>query len=117
MTASRLSTVSSISAKATDYHNSAVSLEMGTKLWRDASEPISAGYVVIGWYHSHPHLGAFFSGTDRKTQRAFFNHHYSLGWVIDPFRDEQQVFCGAECEEYRYPLLVVNHELEVVPDP
>ena len=117
MTASRLSTVSSISAKATDYHNSAVSLEMGTKLWRDASEPISAGYVVIGWYHSHPHLGAFFSGTDRKTQRAFFNHHYSLGWVIDPFRDEQQVFCGAECEEYRSPLLVVNHELEVVPDP
>lgn len=90
-----------------DNRNSAVSLEMGTKLWCQANDSISAGNIVIGWYHSHPNLGAFFSETDRRTQRAFFNHHYSLGWVIDPFRGEQQVFCGAESEEYRHPVLLL----------
>ncbi len=42
--------------------------------------------MVVGWYHSHPNLGAFFSGTDRATQRAFFNRPYSVGLVVDPVR-------------------------------
>jgi proteasome lid subunit RPN8/RPN11 len=69
--------------------------------------------TVVGWYHSHPNLGAFFSGTDRGTQRAFFNHSYSVGWVIDPFRDERKLFVGRDSEEYRPSLLVLNHGLEM----
>ncbi|MCG3201208.1 MAG: hypothetical protein NFCOHLIN_01074 [Gammaproteobacteria bacterium] len=55
--------------------------------------------MVVGWFHSHPNLGAFFSGTDRSTQRKFFGHEYSLGYVIDPIRDEHAYFLGADSEE------------------
>jgi hypothetical protein len=47
----------------------------------------------------NPGLGAFFSETDRKTQRAFFNHAYCLGWVIDPASDDEKWFLGARCEQ------------------
>lgn len=86
------------------FSNSAVSLEMGTEIWSRASQRTVNGVMVVGWYHSHPNLGAFFSGTDRRTQAAFFQQPYSVGWVIDPFRREERVFMGAESEEYLPPL-------------
>jgi hypothetical protein len=52
--------------------------------------------MVVGWYHSHPNLGAFFSGTDRKTQRSFFSQRYSLGLVADPVRSEEAWFVGPD---------------------
>jgi proteasome lid subunit RPN8/RPN11 len=77
-----------------------VSLRMDTEVWdraRDKAE--SASLIVVGWYHSHPNLGAFFSGTDRRTQAAFFNHSYSVGLVVDPVRQEEKWFLGANAEE------------------
>lgn len=68
-----------------DYASTSVSLQLGTSVWDKARNRIGDGRLVIGWYHSHPHLGAFFSGTDRRTQRAFFAHPYSIGWVVDPY--------------------------------
>lgn len=93
------------------YRNSPVSLMMGTEVWGCASEHFLAGSIVVGWYHSHPKLGAFFSATDRKTQRAFFGHDYSLGWVIDPFRNEQKVFCGADAQEYPHEIVELDGDL------
>ncbi len=93
--------------------NSPVSLEMSTDIWDRVNEQVSEEIIVVGWYHSHPNLGAYFSGTDRRTQRAFFNHLYSIGWVIDPFRNEDKVFVGMDAEEYQAALLVMNHELEI----
>lgn len=93
--------------------NSPVSLEMSTEIWNRVNEQLSDKKIVIGWYHSHPNIGAFFSSTDRKTQRSFFNHPYSLGWVIDPFRNESKVYVGMDSEEYQSALLVLKHELEV----
>ena len=29
--------------------------------------------------------------------RAFFNHPYSVGWVIDPLRGDEALFLGADC--------------------
>jgi Prokaryotic homologs of the JAB domain len=98
-------TVLTDSIPSRDYRNSSVSLEMGTEIWNRLNDQAAAGKVVVGWYHSHPNLGAFFSGTDRRTQRAFFNHHYSIGWVIDRFRDQQKVFCGGESDEYQHCIL------------
>lgn len=95
------------------YRNSSVSLEMGTEIWGRINERASDHLIVAGWYHSHPNLGAFFSGTDRRTQRAFFSHPYSVGWVIDPFRHEEKVFVGEDSEEYQPSLLVIDHELEM----
>ncbi len=78
---------------------SPVSLSMPTAVWDAAREQLQPGETVVGWYHSHPNIGAFFSGTDRRTQAAFFNHPHSLGWVIDPVRREQAWFAGAQAEE------------------
>jgi proteasome lid subunit RPN8/RPN11 len=93
------------------YRNSSVSLEMGTEIWGRINERLSEDQIVVGWYHSHPNLGAFFSGTDRRTQKAFFYHRYSVGWVIDPIRDEQKIFIGSESDEYHLPFLVIDHGL------
>jgi proteasome lid subunit RPN8/RPN11 len=60
---------------------------------------LQPGEVVVGWFHSHPDLGAFFSGTDRRTQAGFFHHPFSLGWVVDPVRGEQAWFCGPHSVE------------------
>lgn len=72
------------------------SLQMEPELWGRAASYLEQGLVVVGWYHSHPNLGAFFSSTDRRTQQSFFRHDYSLGLVIDPFRDEEAWFLGKD---------------------
>jgi hypothetical protein len=73
-----------------------VSLALGTEVWDDARPLLDAGLAVVGWVHSHPGLGAFFSGTDRRTQRAFFAQPWQVGAVIDPVRHEEAWFRGAE---------------------
>jgi proteasome lid subunit RPN8/RPN11 len=79
-----------------DFDSTGMSLRMEAGVWSDARARLGARELVVGWYHSHPDLGAFFSGTDRRTQRAFFPHAYSVGWVVDPLRGEAAVFVGAE---------------------
>jgi hypothetical protein len=78
------------------FRSTSVSLAMGTELWARASDALSSGLMVVGWYHSHPGLGAFFSGTDRRTQRAFFGRRYNVGLVVDPCRREEAWFAGPD---------------------
>jgi proteasome lid subunit RPN8/RPN11 len=80
---------------AVDFSSSGVSLRMEAGVWDRARQALEPGELVVGWFHSHPGLGAFFSETDRRTQAAFFAHAFSVGWVIDPFRDEEAWFLGA----------------------
>jgi proteasome lid subunit RPN8/RPN11 len=82
-----------------DYQNSSVSLRMGTEVWNRASALLQTGLMIVGWYHSHPNLGVFFSGTDRATQAAFFNSPYALGLVLDPIRKERKCFFGGSSQE------------------
>ena len=86
------------SVAADEFLGSGVSLRMESGLWETARAARGPMEIVVGWYHSHPGLGAFFSHTDRRTQAAFFNQPYSVGWVIDPFNSEQAVFIGANAE-------------------
>ncbi len=86
------------SAAAEASEGTAFSLRMGTEIWRAAQSLLAPGLLIVGWYHSHPGLTAFFSDTDRQTQRAFFHHPYSVGWVIDPLRGEEALFLGADCK-------------------
>lgn len=81
---------------ATDFASSGVSLRMASRVWEDARTRLGPAELVVGWYHSHPGLGAFFSHTDRRTQRAFFPHAYSVGWVVDPIAGESAWFVGPE---------------------
>jgi proteasome lid subunit RPN8/RPN11 len=78
------------------FEGTGVSLALGTALWDDARPLLDAGLVVVGWVHSHPDLGAFFSGTDRRTQRAFFAQPWQFGLCIDPVRGEEAWFHGAD---------------------
>jgi proteasome lid subunit RPN8/RPN11 len=79
--------------------SSPVSLRMATDVWESARLISGDQRSVIGWYHSHPDLGAFFSGTDRRTQRAFFNQPQGLALVVDPVRNEHKWFIGKDSDE------------------
>ncbi|MGE0312475.1 MAG: Mov34/MPN/PAD-1 family protein [Lautropia sp.] len=74
-----------------------VSLRMGTSVWQAAQRAMAPGERIVGWYHSHPGLTAFFSETDRRTQRAFFAHPWSIGWVVDPWLGDEAFFIGPDC--------------------
>ena len=80
---------------AQESDGTGVSLRMGTSVWQQAQAALDDGDRIIGWYHSHPGLTAFFSDTDRRTQAAFFAHDYSVGWVIDPLLNDEALFIGA----------------------
>ncbi|MBX7198092.1 MAG: Mov34/MPN/PAD-1 family protein [Rhodospirillaceae bacterium] len=84
----------SVPSQAFDSTN--VSLRMEAEVWTAARPFLDKGDIVLGWYHSHPDLGAFFSDTDRTTQRAFFRQPYSLGIVIDPVRQEMKAYLGPD---------------------
>ncbi len=81
---------------ALDDTGDAISLRMEARVWDAARAAMRGGERVVGWFHSHPDIGAFFSGTDRRTQAAFFAQAFSVGWVIDPVRGEEAWFLGAE---------------------
>ncbi len=82
-----------------------ISLSMPPSVWTAARQAQHESQVILGWYHSHPDIGAFFSATDRKTQSAFFNQAWSLGWVIDPIRAEQAWFVGPKSQALESDLL------------
>jgi proteasome lid subunit RPN8/RPN11 len=81
---------------ALDFASSGISLRMESGVWERARAALRPFEMIVGWYHSHPGLGAFFSATDRRTQAAFFPHPYSVGWVLDPVLDDEAFFVGRE---------------------
>jgi proteasome lid subunit RPN8/RPN11 len=81
---------------ALDFSSSGISLRMESGVWERARLAPRPLELIVGWYHSHPGLGAFFSATDRRTQAAFFQHPYSIGWVVDPVLDDEMFFVGRE---------------------
>jgi|GEM_PF-1236063 len=77
---------------STGYH-----LEFTSDSWLGIMQQAKAEHPqenIVGWYHSHPNLGVFMSGTDMRTQRAFFHHPWSLSIVCDPVREEIGFFLG-----------------------
>lgn len=56
------------------------------------------GYFSVGWYHSHPGHGVFLSGQDMTIVRSIYNSDWHVAWVIDPVREEEAFFQGAEGE-------------------
>ena len=53
---------------------------------------------LVGWYHTHPGFGAFFSEHDRFIQRNFFAGLGQVGVVVDPGREEVAAFETVEGE-------------------
>lgn len=73
-----------------------VFLTVAPEVWTYANSKLLDDTLIVGWYHSHPNLGAFYSSTDKETQRNVFFHPYSLGVVIDPIRVEEMWHLGKD---------------------
>ncbi len=58
----------------------------------DTREKKGEEYFIIGWYHSHPGHGCFFSHTDIHTQKTMFKKKHQIGIVIDPLHNELAVY-------------------------
>ena len=63
-----------------------------------AIRQLPAGATVVGWFHTHPGLGIFLSGTDRHTQRTCFRESWHVAVVLDPNEGSMGVFTGPEGE-------------------
>jgi proteasome lid subunit RPN8/RPN11 len=81
------------STHATQIHV-AMSRQSWPGLWSllDAS----AATTLLGWAHSHPGHGAFFSAEDRRTQALWFTRPWHLGIVLDSVTHAIAGFCGPD---------------------
>lgn len=52
------------------------------------------GSVIVGWYHSHPGFGVFYSAYDSFIQKHFFGEPWQVGIVIDPSDSSRGVFAN-----------------------
>lgn len=70
---------------------------------------------IVGWYHSHPNLGVFMSGTDMRTQQAFFYHPWCLSIVCDPATGDIGYFLGPNAIPLR-PVTFTSKKEEYSPE-
>ena len=63
---------------------------------------------IVGWYHSHPGFGVFYSEHDRFIQRHFFSGEGQLGIVIDPQRPALAAFECRDGEVEQLPGLLLT---------
>ena len=61
--------------------------------------------TIVGWFHTHPGLGVFMSGTDRQTQRNFFSQPWQVSLVVDPRTEDIGFFAGEASEQVRHILI------------
>ncbi len=55
-------------------------------------ERVRGDRILVGWYHSHPRLGIFLSGTDVQNFRLYHSDAYQLAIVVDPSKTKAQDF-------------------------
>lgn len=111
-----LVTVITHAAAGHGARSGAASLEIGTEAWSSILADANGATVddpVVGWYHSHPGLGVFLSGVDRRTQQAHFPHEWSVALVVDPVSDRIGAFTGPNGASAA--LIRTNGEGERVP--
>ncbi len=53
---------------------------------------------LVAWYHTHPNLGVFLSGTDKQTKQITYPLWYQVAIVIDPVKKEIGFFYGQKQE-------------------
>jgi proteasome lid subunit RPN8/RPN11 len=51
-----------------------------------------AGLDIVGWFHTHPGLGVFYSSDDVVVHSAAFTMPWHVGLVVDPLRSEAAYF-------------------------
>lgn len=64
----------------------------------DEKEGKYRGKDVLGWYHSHPSMGAFLSPNDVEVHKNRFVSPWTVALVIDPNRKTGGFFCWRDGE-------------------
>ncbi|MDS1345194.1 Mov34/MPN/PAD-1 family protein [Planktothrix agardhii] len=98
---------------------SGVHLEFTSDSWQDIISYARSQHPqenIVGWYHSHPNLGVFMSGTDMNTQRAFFYHPWCLSIVRDPVRNSTGYFLGEQARSVM-PTIIPGIQQQRPPIP
>jgi proteasome lid subunit RPN8/RPN11 len=67
----------------TPFDSSSLQISFTESAWKQAEEEIPAPKVCLGWYHTHPFQGIFFSADDTKAHRLF-SEPYQFALVITP---------------------------------
>jgi len=67
------------------------SADSWSKLHRDRSAHY-AQLDIVGWFHTHPDLGVFYSSDDVIVHSAAFTLPWHVGLVVDPVREEASFF-------------------------
>lgn len=70
---------------------------------------------IVGWFHTHPALGVFYSGDDVVVHSAAFTLPWHVGLVVDPIRNEASFF-GWEQDEL-VPFAGFYEKLDEQPEP
>lgn len=56
-------------------------------------------YVKIGWWHTHPNMSVFMSGTDKGTQSAYFHKDWQFAVVANPQDERIAAFVGENADQ------------------
>ena len=60
------------------------------------NESRSRKLVKVGWWHTHPNMSVFMSGTDRATQAGYFYEDWQFAAVLNPQGQKWAAFIGAD---------------------
>ncbi len=75
----------------------AVSVTITHETWDHVHEVIDArndDVRIVGWYHTHPGFGIFFSEHDAFIHTGFFTEPWQVGVVVDPISGDSGAFVG-----------------------
>jgi len=61
-------------------------------------ESLAPDADIVGWYHTHPGFGVFFSSQDRFIQENFFGGTGQVGLVVDPVANSVVLFVSHQGE-------------------
>jgi proteasome lid subunit RPN8/RPN11 len=71
--------------------------------------------AIVGWFHTHPDLGIFFSPDDVVVQSAAFVLPWHVGLVVDPVRQEGCFFGWKLDANGHTPAETSRREIEPIP--
>ena len=80
---------------ATSADHGPVHFTFSADSWSNLHRDRAAHYSnldIIGWFHTHPDLGVFYSSDDVVVHSAAFTLPWHVGLVVDPIRDEAAFF-------------------------
>lgn len=78
-----------------------VHFTFGADSWRQMQQDREAHYPqldIVGWFHTHPGLGVFYSGDDVVVHSAAFTLPWHVGLVVDPIKNHACFFGWANGE-------------------